>query len=142
MAKRFRLFYEQLALNPRKLFLVDSAGGLLTAFLTGVILVIFRDLFGMPKWVLIILSLTALLFAVYSLSCYFFSGRHWRICLQIIAIANLLYCCATAGLVIFFYSSLSIFGVLYFVGEILLIGIIVSIEWGAASRRLAEKYHQ
>lgn len=142
MAKRFRLFYEQLALNPRKLFLVDSAGGLLTAFLTGVILVIFRDLFGMPKWVLIILSLTALLFAVYSLSCYFFSGRHWRICLQIIAIANLLYCCATAGLVIFFYSSLSIFGVLYFVGEILLIGIIVSIEWRAASRRLAEKYHQ
>lgn len=142
MAKRFRLFYEQLALNPRKLFLVDSAGALLTAFLTGVILVMFRDFFGMPKWVLIILSLTALLFAVYSLSCYFFSGRHWRICLQIIAIANLLYCCATAGLVIFFYSSLSIFGVLYFVGEILLIGIIVSIEWRAASRRLAEKYHQ
>lgn len=142
MATRSRLFSEQLALNPRKLFLVDSAGALLTAFLTGVILVMFRDFFGMPKWALIILSLTALLFAVYSLSCYFFSGRHWRICLQIIAIANLLYCCATAGLVIFFYSILSIFGVLYFVGEILLIGILVSIEWRAASRRLAEMYHQ
>ncbi len=142
MAKRFRLFYEQLALNPRKLFLVDSAGALLTAFLTGVILVMFRDFFGMPKRVLIILSLTALLFAVYSLSCYFFSGRHWRICLRVIAIANLLYCCATAGLVIFFYSSLSIFGVLYFVGEILLVGILVSIEWRSALPRLAEKHRQ
>ncbi|MBL7708986.1 MAG: hypothetical protein JNJ86_07920 [Chitinophagaceae bacterium] len=142
MAKRFRLFYEQLALNPRKLFLVDSAGALLTAFLTGVILVMFRDFFGMPKRVLIVLSLTALLFAVYSLSCYFFSGGHWRICLRVIAIANLLYCCATAGLVIFFYSSLSIFGVLYFVGEILLVGILVSIEWRSALPRLAEKHRQ
>ena len=142
MTRRFRLLGKQLALNPRKLFLVDFAGALLTAFLTGFILVMFLDFFGMPKWVLIILSVIALLFAVYSLSCYFFARRHWRICLQIIAIANLLYCCATAGLVIFFYSSLSIFGVLYFVGEILLMGILVSIEWRAASRRLAEKYHQ
>lgn len=140
MAKRFRLFVEQLASNPRKLFLFDFSGAFLTAFLTGVILVMFRDFFGMPKRVLIILSLTALLFAVYSLGCYFFSGRHWRICLQIIAFANLLYCCATAGLVIFFYSSLSIFGVLYFVGEILLVGILVSIEWRVASPRLAEKH--
>ena len=142
MTERFHLLYEQLVLNPRKLFLLDFAGALLTAFLTGFILVIFRDFFGMPKWVLIILSLTALLFAVYSLGCYFLAGRHWRICLQIIAIANLLYCCATAGLVIFFYSGLSIFGVLYFVGEILLMGILVSIEWRAASHRLAEKHRQ
>ncbi len=135
MTKRFRFFYEQLTLNPRKLFLLDSGGALLTAFLTGVILVRFQSFFGMPQKALVVLSLTALLFAVYSLSCYFFAGRHWRICLQIIAIANLLYCCATAGLVIFFYSSLSIFGVLYFVGEMLLIGILLSIEWRSASAR-------
>lgn len=140
MTKRFRLFYEQLALNPRRLFLVDSAGALLTAFLTGIILIRLQAFFGMPQRALIILSITALFFAVYSLSCYFLAGRHWRICLQIIAVANLLYCCATAGLVIFFYSSLSIFGVLYFVGEILLVGVLVSIEWRSASPRLAEKY--
>lgn len=142
MTKRFRLFYEQLALNPRKLFLVDSAGALLTAFLTGVILVKFQAFFGMPQKPLLILSLTALLFSVYSLSCYFFAGRHWQICLQIIAIANLLYCCVTAGLVIFFYSSLTIFGVLYFAGEILLVGILVGIEWRPASPRLAEERRQ
>lgn len=142
MTKRFHLLYEQLALNPRKLFLVDSGGALLTAFLTGVILVRFKAFFGMPEQALIVLSLTALLFAVYSLSCYFLAGRHWRTCLRIIAVANLLYCCATAGLVIFFYSSLSMFGVLYFVGEILLVGFLVSIEWRSAAPRLAEKHRQ
>jgi hypothetical protein len=142
MTKRFRLFYEQLALNPRKLFLLDSGGALLTAFLTGVILVRFQAFFGMPQKPLIILSVIALFFAVYSLGCYFFAGRHWRVCLRLIALANLLYCCATAGLVLFFYSSLSIFGVLYFVGELIVVGVLIGIEWLALSSRFAKKQHR
>lgn len=115
--------------NPRQLFLIDGLGALVTAFLTGVILVYFESFFGMPKNVLIPLALVACVFAVYSLSCYFFVNENWRRFLKIIAVANLLYCFATTGFVIAYFEQLTIFGILYFIGEIIIVVTLVSIEW-------------
>ena len=119
---------DRLTPNPKTLFLIDGLGALLTAFLTGVILRKFEDNFGMPQKHLIILSILACIFAVYSMSCYFFVGKNWRLFLKIIAVSNLMYCVLTAYLIIVLYQQLTILGIIYFIGEILIIIGLVYIE--------------
>lgn len=116
------------SLKPRQLFLIDSLGALLSAFMLGVILPMFEDFFGMPKQELYYLALAACLFFIYSFTNYLKFNSNWRFWLRIIAIVNLLYCCVTAGLVIYHYPKLSIWGLLYFIFEIIIIITLATIE--------------
>ena len=125
---------DRFILNPKSLFLIDGLGAFLTAFLVGVILRKFEDNFGMPQKHLIILSILACIFAVYSMSCYFFVGKNWRTYLKIIAVANLMYCLLTAILVIVLYQQLTILGITYFIGEILIIIGLVYAELSVSSK--------
>ena len=121
-------FIDKIAENPRRLFLVDGLGALLTAFSLGVILVRFEAYFGMPRSVLYILSAIACIYGFYSISCSFFTTSSWRSFLKVIAVANLLYCCITTGLVFYFYQRLTIFGVAYFLLEIIIIVVLAIVE--------------
>jgi len=125
---------DRFVLNPKRLFLIDSLGALLTAFLTGVMLRKFEADFGMPQKHLNVLSILACVFSIYSISCHFFVGKNWRIYLKIIAISNLIYCVFTAGLVMILYQQLTILGVIYFVGEILIVIGLVYTELSVASK--------
>lgn len=113
---------------PKRLFLIDSAGAFLTAFLLGIVLTRLEAHFGMPRKVLYSLSILACVYGVYSMGCWFFAGKNWRPFLKAIAIANLMYCFLTIGLVISFYRSLTMLGFIYFSGELLVIGSLISIE--------------
>ena len=125
---------EKLAANPKKLFLIDGAGALLTAFSLGVVLASLEDTFGMPRTVLRPLSFLGFLYAAYSLGCYFFVTDNWRFYLKIIAIANLLYCCLTAALVVFSYQTLTVWGLAYFLLEIAVIVVLVRVEFRVLSQ--------
>ncbi len=57
-------------LNPKKLFLIDGFGTILSAFLLGVILVKFEIIFGIPISVLYILAIIPIFFAAYDFYCY------------------------------------------------------------------------
>ncbi|MCO6480779.1 MAG: hypothetical protein J5I94_29325 [Phaeodactylibacter sp.] len=118
------------SLPPRKLFLIDGLGALLSAFLLGVVLVRWEPVFGMPSKVLYPLAAIACVFAVYSLSCYFFLSRNRRPFLRAIAVANLLYCGLTLGLVVYCYPQLTVLGVAYFLVEIGVVLILVVTELG------------
>ncbi|NBA86637.1 hypothetical protein GVN16_12760 [Emticicia sp. CRIBPO] len=124
---------DQIISNPQKVFLTDSLGAALTSFLLSMILSRFENEFGMPKAVLFNLSLVAGIYAVYSICCCFFVQGNWRLFLRIIVIANLLYACSTVGLVIYFYKSLTVLGITYFLLELLVIGILISVEMKALS---------
>jgi peptidoglycan/LPS O-acetylase OafA/YrhL len=123
----------QFNLHPKKLFLTDSLGALLTAFLLMTLLVTFNEQFGMPLNILYVLATVACAFALYSMCCYLFVGNKWKQSLRFIAIANLLYCCATMILVIYFYQSLTPLGVIYFAAEIVVISLLVMIEFKTIS---------
>jgi len=123
----------QWILKPKRIFLLDGLGACLTAFLLGVVLTAFNKHFGMPQKTLNILALIALGFAVYSFFCFFFIGNNWRLFLKIIAAANLLYCCLTTALVIYFYPQLTVFGVIYFLLEIVVVCGLVFVELRWAS---------
>ena len=118
----------KLTLNPKRLFLFDGLGALLTAFFLFVILRSFNGYFGMPKTTLNFLSIIALAFSVYSFCCFFLISNNWHPFLKAISIANLLYCCLTVGLVIYHYPLMTTLGVTYFLIEIVMVCVLVFFE--------------
>jgi hypothetical protein len=118
----------QLTGKPRILFLVDSVGALLTTLSLFVVLRTFHELIGMPLSVLTYLSVLSACFCLYSAACFLFLKRHWVPFIRVIGIANLLYCVLTLTLVLVYYPQLTTLGVAYFLGEIMIVGILVFIE--------------
>lgn len=115
-------------LSARQLFLADSAGALLTAAMTGLVLPHFEHFFGMPAQPLIMLSLVACGFCLYSFACYRFLRRHHAPYLRAIGIANLMYCCFTVGAVIYHRASVTAWGWAYFLIETVIVLLLANIE--------------
>jgi hypothetical protein len=128
MTTKPQLFIEKLALEPKRLFLIDSVGAFCTAFFLAAILATFETLFGMPQKVLYRLALVAGGFGVYSLCCYFFVSSNWRSYLRIIMMANLLYGLVSIALVAYFYLRLTTLGLIYFLLELLVLGGLILLE--------------
>jgi hypothetical protein len=124
----------KISLNPRRLFLIDGFGALLSAFLLGVVLVKFESTFGMPKKVLYALSLMACLFAIYSFTCYLQVKKNWPPFLKVIAIVNLSYCALTLGLLFYFHQELTSLGMIYFLLEIGVVTSLAIVELYSASK--------
>lgn len=123
----------QLAANPKRLFLIDSIGALITTILLSVVVKQFNEYIGMPATTLTYLSIVAGCFCVYSASCFFFLKHRWTPFIQGIGIANLLYCFFTIVLMIRNYPLLTVLGITYFVGEIAIILGLIYIEFQAAT---------
>lgn len=121
-------------INPKKLFLIDSLGALLSAGMLGIVLTRFESTVGMPKQVLYFLAILACIFAVYSFLCFLWVKSNWQIYLKIIALVNLAYCCLTIGLIIYEYQELTNLGLCYFVLEIIVVTVLAMIELKTASR--------
>lgn len=121
--------------NPKLVFLIDCLGALLSAFLLGVALPSFQPIFGMPNKVLYGLAALAVLFAIYSFWNYRWFKESWRPYLRGIAIVNLLYCCLTAALVIYFRQELTKWGLLYFLQEMVVIIVVVMLEFKTIARK-------
>ena len=85
------------------------------------------------------LSGVAGILMIYSSCCYFFVSDNWRPFLKVIALANLIYCCLTIGMIFYFYQTLTPAGVTYFLLEIIVIGVLVINEWRIASARNPKK---
>jgi hypothetical protein len=112
----------------KTIFLIDAIGAITTAFLLMVVLRTFNQHIGLPKETLSQLSMIALLFAVYSSCCFVFCNKNSQKLLKPIIVANLAYCILTVGLLIFYKNSIKPLGVIYFVGEVLVIFVIVYLE--------------
>lgn len=127
--------FEQLfARRPKTLFLVDSLGAFTTAFFLFAILRPFNQHVGIPQLVLTYLSIIALLFCFYSMTCFLLIKNNWQPFLKIISIANLLYCCLTIGIVVYYYHTLTILGVAYFLVEIVIVFGLVFVELKTVSK--------
>lgn len=119
-------------MTPRKLFLIDSMGALLSAFMLGVVLVRAEHIFGMPSQVLFPLSAVASLFFLYSFTCYLKVQTAAAPFLRFIAIANFLYTIITLYFVCQYLQHLSVYGIGYFIEEAIIVLVLVTIEWRAS----------
>lgn len=129
---------ERLVRSPRTLFLVDGAGALVTAVLVGVVLPTLGEHIGTPRPVLRALALTAAVFAAYSLTCAATRPARWPGYLRGIALANAGYCVVTATLLVQFTTALRALDWLYFVGEIVVMCALVTLELRVAGAAAAE----
>lgn len=112
--------------HPRKIFLIDGTGACLSALF--LLLLLWSNLSGMPERELFFLACTAGVFAVYSFCYYLFVRDKWRRYLKNIILANVLYCLVTIGLVVYYYEMLTPIGIAYFLGEVVVIGVLVRFE--------------
>jgi hypothetical protein len=125
---RIQSLINPLIAQPKRIFLIDGLGALLSAFLLIAVLARFEDLIGIPQGMFYILSGIASFFAIYSLSCSFFVMERWKVYLKIIMLANAGYCLLTIGVLLYFSQSLTILGWVYFLAELSVIGILIWIE--------------
>lgn len=121
--------------QPDAIFLADGLGALLTAFLVGGVLTRWEACFGMPKSVLYPLAAAGLLFAAYSLGCHFLKVKKWKSFLLGIAAANMTYCLVSLTLVAIYFERLTALGVVYFVLEVCVVGVLAGVEIRLASGR-------
>jgi len=115
-------------LQGHHIFLVDALGACLSILLL-FFLYANEALFGMPQSVLLHLILIAAILATYSFSCYFFKPNNWRLYLFIIAILNSIYCLLTIYQLFQNSQSITVYGLVYFVGEVLIISFLAFFEF-------------
>jgi len=119
---------DSLTSKPKIVFLIDGIGAVLTAVLLMAVVKTHDEYFRMPQEILTILAILALIFAIYSFSCFAFSDNNWQKLLKPIIVANLTYCILILGLLIYFYNKLTILDIIYFLGEVLIICGLAYIE--------------
>ena len=118
-----------LAKNPKKIFLIDALGALITCVLLIVIQTKLKFYFGMPIKTLTILSIIAFALFWYSTACFtLFQKINWKQHLKRIARANLIYCGLTFALLVYNYKIITPLDWIYFLSEIMIIASIVSVE--------------
>lgn len=120
--------------TPKQLFLIDAVGALLSAFLLGIVLVKLESFFGIPRSALYLLAAIPCFFALYDLLCYILARQKTAGLLRGIAYANILYCCLSIGLAFYHVASITIFGWLYILGEILIVVFLARLELKTANK--------
>ena len=127
-------------LNPKKLFLIDGFGAMLSVFLLGVVLMKFEEVFGIPSSALYILAVIPIFYATYDFYCY--RKRHQKIGLFLkgIAILNLIYCCISLGLAFYHFGIITNLGWIYILIEIIIILLLAIIEF-RVGRKIIKASH-
>lgn len=118
--------------NPKAIFLTDSIGAFLSAFCLLIISRFYNDYFGINHSTFQLLAILPIVFCIYSACCFLFVKRSFKPFIQIIALANLLYCIITLILLATLFSEITILGLSYFVVELTIIALIISIEFKIA----------
>jgi hypothetical protein len=116
-------------LDPKKRFLLDATGGVVSALLLGGVLTRFKTIIGMPREILSFLLAMACMYAIYLFVCYWRFNEDWKPYMKVIVLANLCYCCLTTGLVVYFRQELTTLGFIYFLLEVVVILALVSAKW-------------
>lgn len=130
----FRQVINKMALHPKRLFLIDGLGALLSAFLLGVVLVKLESIFGIPATALYILAFLPCIFALYDLYCYLRVKKNQRYFLTAIALMNLIYCFISIGIALQHLQKITAFGWGYILIEILILIALITIELKTASK--------
>lgn len=115
-------------MEPKKLFLIDALGALVSAFMLGVVLVHFEAFFGVPTRVLYFLAALPCGFALLDMLFYKASAAMNRRGLIIIGVINIAYCILLLALAYTHIASITSWGWIYIVGEVLIVLLIAFYE--------------
>jgi hypothetical protein len=114
--------------SARKWLLIDGFGAIITALMC-LVVAGFESFFGMPEKVMFVLSGVAVFFSVFSFSSYYFAKNRFEKYLSIILSANIVYCLSVSVLMGIYFVKLTVFGIAYFAGEIIIVTMLVYAEY-------------
>jgi hypothetical protein len=121
------------SIKPKKVFLIDGLGALLSIFLLGFVLPRLDKFIGMPEQTLYLLASLPCLFVIYNLYSFFSKERSTSNLIKTIALANISYCTLSMVAVSYHFERLTYLGMAYFTMEIILILLLAIIELKIAS---------
>lgn len=120
--------------TPYKIFLADALGALVSV--TFLLLIrCYKEIFNVLEKDINILIYIPFILAVYSFGAYFLKPKKWFLYLNFVAVANLLYCLYTLYLVTNRFEVYSFLALIYFISEIVVILLLVSVELKLASKK-------
>ncbi len=120
--------------HPRHIFLFDGLGAVLSAFMTGLFLVNWEAILGIPSKVLYVLAAIPCLLAIYDFFSFHFGNNHYTKLLKGIAILNLGYCILSLYLAFTHKDEISYLGWIYIIIEIIIITTIAFYEFQYSKR--------
>lgn len=135
----FKQIIEAFELNPKKLFLIDGIGAILSAFLLGIVLVKLERFFEIPASTLYLLAVLPICFALYDGYCYRKGNDKIAQSLKTIAVMNLLYCCLSFGFMVYHFEILTNLGCVYLLIEILIVLLLSALEIKVANRLISKE---
>lgn len=115
-------------LNEKNIFLLDGIGAIISACFTGLILIRYSLFLGISVSILQSLAMLPVVYAIYSLSCYFFISKTKPWMLFTIIGANLFYCLISLSLILF-RERITWRGKLVLAAEIVVVLCIVFVEF-------------
>lgn len=115
--------------QPKKIFLLDGLGAMLSAALLYFLLIPNAVWIGLSETQIHALAIGAVCLVGYDLfaRAVFTTERKWT--LSLIALLNTIYCIITSGVLIVNYSSITLLGWVYFLGEMVIVGVLIYLEW-------------
>jgi len=122
----------------KKLLLIDAFGALTTAILISQIIAGNESVFGLPKHAAHALAAIACVYFIVSLIGSQQKRPKQFLFLKIIIAANSFYCLITLSVLFIYRNEITLWGVGYFVLEILIIVSLVFLEWNMLSKRTPE----
>lgn len=120
-------------MNPKSYFIIDYLGALISSCMIGIVLVRYESFFGIPSEILYWLAAFPILFAIYDLMCYFFASDHISRWLKGIAVMNISYCIFSIIAAYYHAQSITIYGWLYIILEVIIVIYIAYREWRAST---------
>ena len=121
-------------LVPRTIFVIDAFGATLSFFGIFLILTFFQHIFGIPREVLYFLAIFPCIFLLYDFICYFKVKKNLGIYLKIIGSLNILYCVLSIGLALYHHDTVTRFGWVYILLEIVILTPLIYLELKEANR--------
>ena len=118
----------------KKLLLVDAFGALATAILISQIIARNETVFGLPSHACHTLAAIACVYFIVSSIGSQLNRSKQLLFLKIIIVANSIYCLITLSVLFNYRSEITLWGVGYFVSELLIIMSLVFFEWKAYIR--------
>ena len=119
--------------HPRRMLLLDGAGALVSAFLSGVVLVRWHARVGIPPAVLYLLAAVALGLAAFDGCCYLSRRIRLPRALRTIAVLNVAYCALSLVLAAMHRDQLLPLAYGYLGLECIIVGWLARTEWKLAS---------
>lgn len=117
----------QLTKSPRQMLLLDGVGALVSSA-SAWLMFLNPHWVGLPTDSLFKMAIAASLFSIYSLCAFRFASSKISVWLGVICTLNGFYACAAIYLMSYFIFEITLFGLLYFSIELLVLLAVITLE--------------